>query len=308
MSLRPAYLTPGSRVHLLSTARWVTEEMVSAAVAVIEENGLHAILSKEIYARHYQLAGTDAQRAAALQDAIDSTEGEAILCLRGGYGSQRMMDLVDWTTFVRSPKWLMGFSDVTALHSHVNNHLGICSLHCAMPSTYGSSTPRAIQESVASVMGPAPDLHFDTDTLSIEGRCRGRLLGGNLTMLHTLMGTPSAPLLSNAVLYFEEIDEMIYHLDRMLLHMYRAGVFEGVAGIVVGGLSSMRDNTIAHGFSSDSPFGAGPEEVVRERLGGLGVPLAFGLPAGHISDNRPLVLGAEVELSVSASTSILKYI
>jgi len=274
MNLSPPFLVDGDTVHLVSSARAISQELIKLATDELALHGLRALATTNLTAEDYQMAGSDVVRAAAVQEAIDSHESKAVLFMRGGYGTQRIIDRLDFSQFVKRPKWLIGFSDVTCLHSHLNNHLGVQSIHHAMASTFKATSRAALDGGYEMLKGGTKATTFTSVDVNVPGEASGRLVGGNLSVIHTMIGTPSAFKAEGSILFIEDLDEMLYHLDRMLLHMRRANQFDGLKGVLIGGFSEMRDNTKAHGFSSDNPFGKDAYGILKEHLVGLGVPIA----------------------------------
>lgn len=293
--LQPPLLVQGDGIHLVATARYVTQDLIDQTCATIEKAGFRPLLGQYMLCRAHQFAGTDEQRAEDLQVALDHPSSRAVLAMRGGYGTQRILDKLDFTKLQSDPKWVCGFSDITALHGHLQN-LGVQSLHCAMPSVFPTSDPEAVQ-GIFEVLqqGPSP-ISWATNSPELE--ISGRLVGGNLSVLQTMVGSPSFPEMEGSILFLEDLDEMLYHIDRMMIHLQRAGSLDNLNGVVLGGMTDMRDNTIAHGFSSNDPFGASAEDTVQRICRQVGIPCVTGLPAGHIERNLPLVLGSEVQLRV----------
>jgi len=207
--------------------------------------------------------------------------------------------MLDFTDFMEQPKYLCGFSDVTALHAHINDKLGLPTLHCAMPFTFHHNTDAAIHSICNALMHTAEPVQAPAHPLNIQGSAKGILIGGNLSILYALLGTRYGFSTAGKILFIEDLDEFIYHIDRMCMSMKLAGKFDHIAGLVVGGLTDMHDNA--------QPFGSSAEEVIRSYAEQLGVPVAFGMPAGHLDDNRALVLGAEVRLEVNPSGSSLHW-
>jgi muramoyltetrapeptide carboxypeptidase len=306
MSKTPPFLTKGSKVHLVATARKVEQSLLDKSVEILAKQGFEAVYSPRIKEAEYQFAGNDATRVADFQSAIDHGESQAVLCMRGGYGTQRILDSIDFSGFVSRPKWLVGFSDVTAIHSHVNK-LGVPSIHGPMPSTYSNTESLCLTALFDVLRGKSADVRFNTHPLDILGNAEGELVGGNLSILHTQMCTPGASTFDGKILFIEDIDEMLYHIDRMLVHMKRARLFDRLRGVLVGGFSDMRDNTLAHGFKSDNPFGKTALEIVSEHFSGMNIPVAMSFPAGHIHENTPIILGSTVNLRVTAQENSLTY-
>ena len=295
----PLFLSKGSTVAIIATARKITREELEPAIALLKNWGLNYILGKSIDAVSNQFAGSDEVRAADLQQQLDNPDVSAIWCARGGYGTARMVDLLDFSNFKKHPKWLVGYSDVTVLHTHINA-LGINTIHgqmCLEIEKRSNASRETLRE---LLFGNFNALSIANDALyHREGEANGRLLGGNLSVLMSILGSVSEVALKGAILFIEDLDEMLYHIDRIMQTLKRAGYLKNIAGLIVGGMSNMRDNII--------PFGKTAIEIIAESVSEYNYPVCFNLPAGHMEDNRALVLGAEVELKVESKESTLFY-
>jgi muramoyltetrapeptide carboxypeptidase len=296
----PPYLQAGDTIAITSTARWTEPQALGQAITELESWGLKVVLGKHVYSRHHQFAGSDAERLQEFQQLLADPTIKAILFSRGGYGTTRILDRIDWAPFLAQPKWLCGFSDVTALLCQVYS-LGLQSLHCTMAAGFDGQPGR--QESIESIrrllMGEPLQLQVGPHALNRTGRGQGTLLGGNLSLLATLVGTPTEPDYSGAVLFLEDLDEYRYHLDRMMVQLKRSGRLAGLQGLVVGHMSDMRDNQV--------PFGLEAYDIIREHVADYGYPLAFGFPVGHEPLNLALPVGAAVVFEVSDKGASLQH-
>jgi muramoyltetrapeptide carboxypeptidase len=245
-----------------------------------------------------QLAGSDAQRAADLQEQLDNPNIKAIWCARGGYGTVRVVDLVDFTQFKKHPKWLVGFSDVTVLHNHLNT-MGYKSIHGIMPISLAKASPDAIESLRLSLFGQALQYAIDPHPMNRLGKASGELVGGNLSILYSLLGSPSAIDCKDKILYIEDLDEYLYHIDRMMINLKRNGCLESLKGIIVGSMTDMKDN--------DIPWGKNALEIIQDVTKKLNIPMIFNFPAGHIHDNRALILGHNVTIDVTENCSTLVF-
>ena len=293
MLLRPPYLAKGDTVVILSTARKITPDELSSAITLLEGWGLKVRLGKTIGLEHHQFAGTDQQRRLDFQAAIDDSAVKAIICARGGYGTVRMADDMDWTGLLRSPKWVVGFSDVTYLHIHLNQTLGVQTLHSSVPALFHRNTPEAIDTIRQQLFGEVVNFEVSDHPLQRNGIAKGVLIGGNLSILYSITGTKSGFNTAGKILFIEDIDEYLYHIDRMMMNLKRSGKLNDLAGLIVGGMTDMNDNPI--------PFGATAIEIIAEHTAEFNYPVCYGFPAGHIADNRAIVLGKVTELNVSTS-------
>lgn len=282
----PPYLKKGDTVAIVATARKITLEELQPAIALLEKAGYAVKMGSSIGLVNNQLAGSDAARAADFQAQLNDPQVKAILCARGGYGSVRMVDLINWRVFHDHPKWIVGFSDITVLHSHLNKHFRIPTIHGEMPFNFGKSDkdPQSVTALLAMLSGKAVTYPVQTHPLNRPGTMEGRLVGGNLSVLYSLLGSVSALDTRGKILFIEDLDEYLYHIDRMLMALKRAGMLSGLKGLIVGGMTQMNDNAIA--------FGRSAEQIIRDAVEEYDYPVQFGFPAGHTSLNLPLLLGA----------------
>ncbi len=292
--ITPAYLQKGDTVAIVSTARKNIEDNLKPTIDLLEGWGLKVKLGKTIGLDYYQLAGTDQQRAADFQEQMDNPNIKAIWCVRGGYGTVKIIDLLDFTKFKQNPKWIIGFSDVTVLHSHLNR-LGIESIHGIMPVSVARATEEAKQSLCTALFGETLSYQLSCDALNHKGKAQGELVGGNLSILYSLLGSESAIDCNGKILFLEDLDEYLYHVDRMMVNLKRNGCLNGLKGIIVGGMTEMKDNEI--------PWGRNALEIIEDTVKGLNIPIIYNFPAGHIRDNRTLILGRKVTMEVTEKES-----
>ena len=281
MKLRlPPPLTPGSRVALVAPARFASPELLESAATTISDWGYEPVIADETRSRHGQFGGTDAQRASALNSSFRDPSIGAVWALRGGYGCTRLLPLLDGQALQAHPTWITGFSDITALHGWASG-LGVASLHAPVASTLTSTDASDVEalQGVWRTGRPA----------STQGL--RRVVGGNLSVLYALLGTPHMPPLEGRWLLLEDLDEYLYHLDRMFVAMAQAGVFEAVEGVMVGTFTDLKDNTKAFGQAVDNPFGRTVRDIIEEHVLGCGCVVEWDVPVGHGARNAPLVLG-----------------
>lgn len=290
--LFPDPLQPGDGVALLSTARAVSREEMAPAQEILRQWGYQPLESPHLYQRQHQLAGSPRQRGEDFQWALEHPKVKAILCARGGYGSVQMLDHFDAELIARQPKWLIGFSDVTVLHNLFSRQ-GVASIHGPMALNWASTPPQALDVLHQALTGQPPVLSAPAHPLQIEGDAQGPLTGGNLSMIYSQCGSPTALQTQGKLLFLEDLDEYLYHIDRMMYNLHRNGYLHQVAGVLVGSLRDMNDN--------DPPFGEQAEAILHRHLAPLGIPLAMGLPAGHLREHYPLIMGGTAQMSVQQS-------
>lgn len=301
----PDFLKPGSRVALAATARWVTPEQMSAAEKLISAQEWIPVPGENIFERKNQLAGDEERRAQIFQQFLDDPSLDAIVCVRGGYGTVQMIDRLDFSRWQRRPSWICGYSDATVLLSHLDG-LGVCGIHSSMPVSFDDCTEQANRAFVDCLKGEQKEIRWSSG-FSESSEMEGQVKGGNLSVLYSILGSVSMPDFSGSVVFLEDVDEMVYHIDRMMEGLFRAGAFRDIRGFLVGGMTQMRDNTIAYGFKTDNPFGTDAISIIRRMGVRLGVPVITGFPAGHQADNRAFYLGRRARIVSERGTSVLTW-
>lgn len=294
--LKPMPLHTGDTVALVATARFVDEELVQRAVWRLEQWGYRPLVPEGLLAREGQLAGSDEHRAALMQRLVDDPQVRAILCCRGGYGSVRLLDKVDWSPLMQHPKWIVGYSDVTALHAHMAATLHLPTLHATMPIDFGVDEPSEAECTLLrALQGQALDYRWQLpEWQGGSWQVDAPVLGGNLSVLYSLLGSRSQLPTQGCVLLLEDLDEYLYHIDRMMQALLRAGLLHGVRALLVGGLTQMHDNAI--------PFGLDALQIVQRAAAEAGVPVLAGAPFGHLGGgNMALPLGVKVKIMVDES-------
>jgi len=285
----PPYLKKGDTVAIVATARKNVEDNLKPAISWLKSWGLEVVIGKTIGLDNNQLAGTDEERASDFQTMMDNPNIKAIWCVRGGYGTVRMIDLLDFTKFKQSPKWIVGFSDVTVMHSHLNN-LGFASIHGIMPVSVKASE-EAKESLRKALFGEPLEYVVPCDQMNRYGTAKGELVGGNLSILFSLLGSPSAVNCDDKILFIEDLDEYLYHIDRMMMNLRRNGCLESLKGIIVGGMTKMHDNEI--------PWGKNAQEIIDDVTKKYNIPIIYNFPAGHMADNRALIFGKQVTIDVN---------
>jgi muramoyltetrapeptide carboxypeptidase len=295
--IRPDFLKRGDTVGICAPARKVSCDEIRLAVQVLELWGLQVKLSKNLFAEHNRLAGDDEQRAADLQALLDDPSVRAILFARGGYGSARLLQKIDFSGLRASPKWLVGYSDITAFHLALYR-LGVESLHAVMPFCFSDAA--SVDSLRDALFGQDVGRKFAPHELNVKGSAAGRLTGGNLSIIYSLQATPYELLPDDAILFVEDVDEYLYHVDRMTLNLSLSGKLGKIKALLVGGMTDMKDNAV--------PYGKSAYEIIYEHAKPLNIPVAFGFPAGHQSPNMALSLGRKLLLTVDNEHVALKYL
>lgn len=294
----PQNLKRGDRVALVAPAGKITRDVLTRAVRVLEEWDLKVTVGDNVMSKsHSYLSGSDEERLVDLQEALDSRRVKAIFCARGGYGSTRIVDLLDLTKFKKYPKWIVGFSDITALHM-LMLRAGVESIHASMPSQFSDPAARPSVQSLYDVLfrNPHP-IKAAPAKSNIQGEASGMVIGGNLSILLDAMGTSIEPETKGRILVIEEIDEFKYKLDRMMTQLKRAGKLDKLAGLVVGYMTGIKD--------SNTPFGESVEQIILRHVQDANYPVAFGMPIGHEHPNAAWRHGSMMKLVVTSEGSVL---
>lgn len=294
----PSYLKKGDKIAIVSPARKITPEEVEPAIRMFKAWGLEVVEGKHLYSTHNQFAGSDEQRREDMQCMLNDDSIRAIVCSRGGYGTVRIIDQLDFTKFIENPKWIVGYSDVTVLHSHIHSHYGVETIHAIMPINYSdkSDSNPSLKSLKKALFGKELVYRFPAEQYFRKGNCRGTLVGGNLSILYSLNNSSSDINATGQILFIEDIDEYLYHIDRMMMNLRRSGKLEGLAGLIVGGMTKMNDNEVS--------FGKTANEIIAEAVQDYSYPVCYNFPAGHIDDNRALILGREVTLDVNEKVKL----
>jgi len=296
--IMPEFLKKGDTVGILATARKIDLVTLAPAIHLLESWGLKVVIGKTIGKELNQQAGTDSDRALDFQEMLDNPNIKAIIAGKGGYGTVRIIDEIDFTAFKKNPKWIVGFSDITVLHSHINK-MNIATIHGMMAISAKTASPEAIESLHKALFGDAIEYHISAHPFNKKGIAEGELVGGNLSVLYSIMGSPSEQNFKGKILFIEDLDEYLYHIDRMMMNLKRNGYFEGLKGLVIGGMTSMNDNEI--------PWGKNALEIIQDIVKTYNFPVVYDFPAGHLKDNRALILGKKVRLEVNDKETILKF-
>ena len=299
--IQPPPIKPGSKIRIVSPAGKIDEKYVLPAVKWFEGQGYRVELGKHVFDQHFQFAGTDKQRRKDLQTALDDPDCDVILCSRGGYGTVRIIDKLNFTDFLEYPKWLVGFSDITILHACLNNH-EVPTIHGAMPRYFfdENGTPNENLNSLMKILR-GEDIGYSVPgtELNRKGNTKAELVGGNLSIISSLQGTFYDLDTEGKILFIEDIDEFLYHTDRMIHQLKLSGKLDNLAGLILGDFTDMKDN--------ESPFGISVHEIISEAVSDFNYPVCFGFPAGHDKKNLALMFGREWELNVGDDAATLSF-
>ncbi len=300
----PPYLKTGDTIAIVAPSGILNnrEDEVAHAKSLLKSWGLNVIIGKHVFKRDNHFAGTDAERCEDFQEAMDNPNVKAIWCARGGYGTVRILDKLDYTKIKQTPKWLIGYSDITALHNQFHNN-GLESIHAMMCVSLPkdlNEIPETISTFKDAIFGKQLSYDLKGSKYNKPGNASGQLVGGNLTLLHTMLGSETNIDTTDKIIFIEEIGEYKYHVDRMLQSLKRAGFFDNCKGVLVGDFTKMKKNNTAL-------WGSTIEQLILDALSDYNFPIAFGMPSGHEDDNRALILGRAVELNVSKEETSVKF-
>ncbi len=298
MIKQPSYLKKGDKIAIVCPAKKLPKP-IDGAIELLKSWGLEVIVGETVSADYHQFAGNDALRTADLQKFLDDGEIKAIIAGRGGYGTLRIIDELDFTIFNENPKWLIGFSDITVLLSHTLAKLHTQSIHGQMPYTFEESTDEALASLKGILFGEKVSYQYESTFANRPGKAEGVLIGGNLTLLIAVEGSVSEMDFADKILFLEDVGEHEYSIDRMMRILKRKGKLNKLKGLIVGAFNELGEEKI--------PFGQTPEEVILELVKEYDYPVCFNFPTGHIDDNRAMVLGGNIELNVSKQEVQFKY-
>ncbi|WP_420570834.1 S66 peptidase family protein [Kordia sp.] len=292
---QPKPLYKGATVGILSTARKISITEIEAAIELLHSWDLKVVLGATIDLEENQFAGDDMTRAVNFQQFIDDDNIDAIWCARGGYGTIRMIDHLDFSRFVQKPKWIIGYSDVTVLHSK-GQQLNFETLHATMPINVSKNSSESLESLRKVLFGESLRYSVPEVTYNKKGKTTGELIGGNLSMLYSMTGSDLSLDTTGKILFLEDLDEYLYHVDRMMMNLKQNQYFDGLSGLIVGGMTDMHDNSI--------PYGKNVHEIILDVTSEYDFPICFDFPAGHLDDNRALIFGKKVELTVDSGVQL----
>ena len=301
----PGYLSDGDWVGITAPAGFITETDIQPALEQIRSWGFRVRVGNTIGKRDYTFAGTDEERLLDFQRMLDDPELKAIMCARGGYGAVRIIDRLKWEGFKRNPKWIIGFSDATVFHSHINRNIGVASLHSKMTNSFPEDWDQAepIQKdtihSIQQALGGSPmEYSFAANTMNRTGKAEGVLVGGNLKTLESLSGSKSDIRTNGKILFVEDTGEYLYSIDRMFWNLKRTGKLDHLEGLIVGGFRVKPDDP-------GEEFGEDLYRIVLNKVKEYKYPVCFDFPVGHQRNNYALKCGVRHRLSVQPDNCTL---
>lgn len=297
--IRPALLQPGDTIAIVSPAKAIEAEHIHFAKAFFGQKGLRVQIGLHAFGQHHYFSGSDEQRLHDFQLALDNPEVKAIVCARGGYGCVRIVERLQWASLLREPKWIVGFSDVTVFHQKALK-LGVQSIHATMPLNYRENSPEALDSLWQSLSEGSVRHEWSAHPDNRTGSAAGTVIGGNLSILYSLLATPLNPASEGAILFIEDVGEQLYHVDRIFQTLKLSGMLDRIGGLIVGGMTDLRETA--------TPTGLRLEELILDQLRYRKIPVAFGAPIGHIPDNRAVICGAEGRLEVTESSVIFSQV
>lgn len=298
MNVRPSNLVKGDKIVIPSPAGRVSKESVKKAIDFLNSYGFEVELTENCTSRHFNYSANDKIRLKELQLSLDDAEAKAILCSRGGYGTGRIFDKLDYTEFLKKPKWLIGFSDITNLHLALNKK-GVMSMHGPMTQSFSLKEDlMSVKNLINTLMGEEMGYKIDAHTKNKYGSSQAELIGGNLSIIYSMQATDYEIDTKNKILFIEDLNEYLYHLDRIMINMKMSGKLSELKGLVVGGFTDMIEHK--------NPFGKTAYEIIHEHVEEYDYPVCFNFPAGHIPNNQPIVLGEIYNLNVFEEGVILK--
>ncbi len=297
----PKSLTKNSTIGIVSPAGRIDSETIHFAEKYLHSMGYNVSVGQNATNIFHQYAGNDEHRASDLQLMLNRTDIDAIFCARGGYGTVRIIDKIDFAHYRENPKWIIGFSDITVLHACLQNKIGVASIHGPMPKNFPdkSKDDDDMQSLFKILHGELPQYKFKPHQLNRNGEAEGMLIGGNLSLIYALRATHLDADPHGKILFIEDLSEYLYHLDRMMQNLKMSGFLSQLSGLVIGQFSDMKDN--------DVKYGQNAYEIIKEAVEEYDYPVIFGFPAGHGNINMPMVFGKRVKISASNCNGIVNF-
>ncbi len=298
----PSYLKKGDTIGIVCPSGYMPLDKVETCINTLKNWGYKVVVGNTVGNQFNYFSGTDEERLKDLQSMLDDASIKAVLCGRGGYGLSRIIDKINFSTFKKNPKWIIGYSDITLLHSHINKQLKMATIHSPMAAAFndGGFENQYVLSLQKALKGNKTKYNCNYHSYNKNGVATGELIGGNLCMIAHTLGTNSAFNTKNKILFLEDIGEYIYNIDRMFLQLKRAGFLKDLLGLVIGSFTDLKDTT--------TPFGKDVYDIIKEHIAEYGFPVAFDFPVGHQTENYALKIGVEYSLSVNKKIVSLKEI
>lgn len=297
--IKPPYLKMGDTIMIVAPAGFVPDSTeIDPGIALAKSWGLEVIVGKNAFKKHNHFAGTDEERQSDLQLALNNKNIKAIWCSRGGYGTVRIIDQIDFKAFQKNPKWVVGFSDITTLHTTIHN-LGFATIHATMPGGIKNASEETKQTLYKALFGYSYAFEIPTNPLNKKGNAKGILIGGNLSIINSMIGSISEVNTYGKILFIEDVGEDLYRIDRMMYTLKRTGALKNLKGMIVGDFD--------YDVEKDTLFGGTHREIILNAVKEYNYPVIFDFPAGHVRDNRTLIFGKEIEIDVNENTSRISY-
>lgn len=292
----PPYLIKGDKIGIVCPSGFMPREKYQTCITVLQQWGFVVETGSTPGNQYHYFSGTDEERIADLQQMLDDDSMKAILCARGGYGLSRMIDDLNFKKFKRSPKWIIGFSDITVLHAHIHQQYNIATLHAPMAGAFndGQYKNKYVQSLKDALTGKPADYKMRGNKLNRQGECEGKLIGGNLAMIAHLVGSKSSYRAKNAILFLEDVGEYLYNIDRMMIQIKRAGMLDKLSGLIFGGFTDLKDTTI--------PFGATIHEILKYHVKDYDYPVCYDFPVSHEKENYALKVGVQHRLTITSQS------
>lgn len=297
--MTPQFLTPNDTIHILSPSGAINPELIDGAKKLFVNWNLNVTEGDFARSEYGRFSGTKEQRISDLQNAFNNPDIRAILCSRGGYGLAQIIDKLDFTSFLKSPKWLIGFSDITILHNALNK-LGVASIHAIMAKQLTELPENSPQIQILKdfLFGKLPFYSIPSHPNNRKGEAQGQLIGGNLSVLMGMRATKFDLEFKHKILFIEDVDEKPYHIDRMIQNLRLSGALANLSGLIVGQFSDCEEDISMKQTISD---------IILESVKDYNFPVCFNFPAGHVDYNLPLIMGKKLVLNVKEDTVVLKY-
>lgn len=297
--ITPPYLKKGDTVAIVAPARKISSTELQPAINLLKSWQLNPIIGNTIDTEYFQFSGTTAQRVSDFNNQLKNKQIKAIWCARGGYGTTQIIDLINFSALKAHPKWIIGYSDITVLHQHIYKHCKMATIHATMPINVPNNTTQSLQSLYNTLFGKKNNYTWQSTPYNKKGTAKAPLIGGNLSVLYSLISSPSDFNFKNKILFLEDVDEYLYHIDRMLLALLRAKKLNHLAGLIIGSFTGLKDNTI--------PFGTDYYNIIQKNTTQFKYPISFNFEAGHQNNNLALLLGKKIFLDVNNTGTTLKY-